>query len=170
MNQDPLAQLHDIHLPTPSPWWDLAVGWWILLALCVLALFFVTPKLWQKWQVWRKQRALKQTIHAEYQRICDAYAADKHGKTLVSDINTLLRRVALSVFPEQPIAGLIGQDWLCFLDQAWQDKPSPSFIDQPFADVLLQSAYQADVCMDEPQAQALCDLVQAWLKAVVRYV
>ncbi|WP_051938313.1 DUF4381 domain-containing protein [Ghiorsea bivora] len=167
MNQDPLQQLKDIHLPAPSPWWDWAIGWWILLALAVAALWFVMPKLWRKWQTWRKQRMLQHTIHTEYQRICDAYARHQQTQQLAADINTLLRRVALTVFPKQSVAGLIGEDWLKFLDQVWQDKATSSFSEQPFADMLLHGAYQPDGVMSEQQAQALCDLVQAWLKEVL---
>lgn len=170
MNQDPLQQLKDIHLPAPSPWWDLAMGWWMLLVFLLVALLFIVPKLWRKWQAWRKKRALNLAIDVEYQRICDAYAAHHQAQTLVADINTLLRRVALTVFPEQATAGLIGKDWLKFLDSVWQDKPSPSFVEQPFADALLHAAYQAESHMNEQQAQALCDLVKAWLKEVIHHV
>ncbi|MDQ7005279.1 MAG: DUF4381 domain-containing protein [Ghiorsea sp.] len=170
MKQDPLAQLKDIHFPAPSPWWDWAVGWWLLLFLLVAALWFVAPKLWRAWQRWRKQRKLQQVMQSEIQRICDAYATHQQAQDLVADINTLLRRVVLTVFPEQQAASLIGKEWLKFLDQVWQDKPSPSFSSQPFADILLHAAYQPDVGMDEAQAQALCDLVKAWLKAVKHHV
>jgi len=170
MNQDPLQQLQDIHFPAPNPWWDLAIGWWLLLFFLLAVLLFIVPKLWEKWQAWRKRRAFKRTVFAEYQRICDAYAGHHQAHVLAADLNTLLRRVALTVFPEQATAGLIGEDWLKFLDQVWQDKPSPSFSEQPFADILLHGAYQPDARMDEQQAQALCDLVKAWLKAVQHHV
>jgi len=49
----------------------------------------------------------------------------------------------------------------------WQDKPSPSFSSQPFADILLRAAYQSVVRLDEAQAQALCDLVKAWFREVL---
>ena len=33
MENDPLAQLRDIHLPEPILWWPLAPGWWVLIVL-----------------------------------------------------------------------------------------------------------------------------------------
>jgi len=170
MNQDPLQQLQDIHLPASNPWWDLAVGWWLLLVFVLLALLFIVPKLWKKWQTWRKRRAFKRTVFAEYQRICDAYAEHHQAHIFAADINILLRRVALTVFPKQSTAGLIGKGWLNFLDHVWQGKHSPSFSEKAFADILLHGAYQSDARMDKQQAQALCDLVKAWLKAVQRHV
>jgi len=46
MNPQQALQLHDIHIPTDASIWPLALGWWllILLALIALSLIFFTAK------------------------------------------------------------------------------------------------------------------------------
>lgn len=106
--------LRDIHLPAAVGWWPLAPGWWLLLAgLVALAGFSA----WLWWFLSRqtvKKLALREL---ESIRTGDASAVDK-----VRQINILLRRVALSLHPREDVAGLVGAEWLAFLDRIVQKK------------------------------------------------
>ena len=35
MQQDPLSQLRDIHLPQSGGFWPPAPGWWLLIAIAI---------------------------------------------------------------------------------------------------------------------------------------
>jgi len=51
---DPLAGLHDIHMPEAIGWWPPAPGWWLLLGLVfisIAALFF-----YRRWNASRNNR------------------------------------------------------------------------------------------------------------------
>lgn len=168
--QDPLLNLKDIHLPELSPWWDLAVGWWILLALLVVLCIWGVPKLKAYWHRQRSKRLLKADIHARLNTLCQIYQTNKDAKALLADINILLKQVVMTVFPERHAAHLTGTDWLAFLDSLWVDIPKHLFADKPIADVFCDGAYRPAVDVDEKDIQVLCDTVKAWLKVVSRHV
>jgi len=156
LKQDPLAGLHDIHLPEPISWWPPAPGWWILLGLVLL----IIAALFWWWQRRKKQlKKPKQFAQSDMIEqglseldVLQQQAADGNDSHVVlADLSTLLRRVAMRLNQEDAsIAGLSGDSWLQWLDTQW-DKDAFSHgagravIDAPFqhhgqfdVDVLLQ--------------------------------
>jgi hypothetical protein len=109
VNQDLLAQLAPAHAPAPAPWWPLAPGWWVLVALLLLAL-----------AVWgflrhrrgRPQQRVRVVALHELERIA---AAKSDDATFARDLEHLLRRYAVTRFGRTAIAQLNGDDWLAFL-------------------------------------------------------
>jgi hypothetical protein len=103
MQQDPasLENLRDIVVPEPPPLWPPAPGVWVLLMIVVavsIALF-----LW-----WRRARA-----RSAYRRA--GLALLKNART-VREVNIIVKRVALAVFPRSTVAPLWGDEWKAFLD------------------------------------------------------
>ena len=64
MENDPLAQLRDIHLPEPILWWPLAPGWWVLIVLCLAFAIWFISKAVQRWRanLYRRQALQKLTL------------------------------------------------------------------------------------------------------------
>ena len=57
---DPLANLQDIHLPAEVHSWPIAPGWWLLAAILIGTIVFVTIKIRKKTrQLLIKKQALK---------------------------------------------------------------------------------------------------------------
>lgn len=114
------SQLRDIHLPDAAHWWPPAPGWWLLGLLftlaCVAGFFILKPHI-QRWR-FRRMLLRKLTI------IRNAYAWDKSAEQAVQGCAELLRRICLTHFPRQSVAGLTGQAWLDFLNQ---QTPKPCF-------------------------------------------
>ena len=109
-----LALLHglrDIHLPDSVSWWPLAPGWWLLLALSSLLLWFLL-------RTWRQRGALRRQALKELQLIQDRFEQEGESRQLALELSTLLRRVALVRFPREQVAGLQGEQWLGFLDRS----------------------------------------------------
>lgn len=116
---DPLAQLRDIHLPPPVSWWPPAPGWWGVLLLILLAGYLI----------WRFRDRLKRAPTAQpqpdYQRAAlaeltaleTAWKERGDGVKLLEEISRLLRRYALARFPRERVSGLVGSEWLSFLDE-----------------------------------------------------
>lgn len=124
---NPLQQLRDIHLPEQVGWWPLAPGWWLLLALCVVAVLSIL-------KVWRKRRARRRAM---MQALRELDALDVTMADVTSRINALLKRLALTYFPRVQSARLYDQAWLDFLVSKLPSKHQASFRQQ-FAPMLAQ--------------------------------
>jgi cbb3-type cytochrome oxidase subunit 3 len=103
MPQDPasLQNLRDIAVPEPPPLWPPAPGVWVLLIVlaAVVAAMVV---------FWRRRRADNAYRRAGLLLLGDARTT--------RDVNIVLKRVALAVFPRPEVAPLYGGEWAAFLD------------------------------------------------------
>ena len=99
--------LRDIHLPEPVPWWPPAPGWWLLLLL-LAAVVALAVFLRHRYSRKAVQRAARQALR----QIGDAYRQSGDSKVLVQQLSMWLRRVTLSRYPRQEVAGLTGCAWL----------------------------------------------------------
>ncbi|MEI2781093.1 MAG: DUF4381 domain-containing protein, partial [Candidatus Competibacter sp.] len=45
-----LDRLHDLVLPPAVPWWPLAPGWYLVIALALVAVMWMTLRAWRQWQ------------------------------------------------------------------------------------------------------------------------
>ncbi len=169
-----LAALKDIHLPAPAPWWDLGLGWWLLLALLVVFVFVFVVWLLPKILAWKRtkktQLVLTSSITEHLKHIQQSYAEDGDVQACLQATSAFLRRVALTLFAQQHTAGLIGQDWLSFLDQQWlNDKPQPCFSSPEIAALLNESIYKPPTSQDmNHDVQVLLDLSQQWVTQVLK--
>ena len=108
-----LPQLKDIHLPGSPDMWPLALGWWILLAV-LLGLVFWFILVVKKYLNNQKHKRMLFEELAQLERKLKA----SPNKTHVTEINILLRRLALAYYPNEKVASLTGCDWLKFLDES----------------------------------------------------
>jgi Domain of unknown function (DUF4381) len=112
--------LRDLHLPPPVDWWPLAPGWWLVLALVLLALAWLVRR------AWHKRRFLAPRRHAvrALAEIEAAYLEHRNPVVLARQASELLRRSMLAYAPRHEVAGLTGEPWLAWLDR---DLPVPWF-------------------------------------------
>ena len=92
-----LEQLHDIEGLDPISWWPLAIGWWIIIALCIilmigLALYGVY---WLAFKRSWKNDTFKKLA------ILERNLSDQTAKETVIALSEYLRRIALRRFPEK---------------------------------------------------------------------
>lgn len=111
MDIDPATlPLRDIHLPMAVAWWPPAWGWWVvavLLATGIVAVLLFARRRRQK----KPQRECLQIL-ARAQRLAE------RGQTgpALGSVSVGLKRLAMTLYPEEPVAGLAGQCWLEWLD------------------------------------------------------
>lgn len=147
---DPLAQLHDIHLPPPVGWWPPAIGWWLLLGLILLA----TIAIWWWLRHWRSQAFRREALRElqQLRQTSDALAR-------ITALSILLRRTALAIAPREVVAGLTGLAWLHFLDNSgntnrFSTGPGKLLLDAPYRPAM----------EEETNTDALLNLAEDWIK------
>lgn len=98
-------QLRDIHLPPPAHWWPLAPGWWLLVAIVLLALA------WLAWRQHRRRLPRRRWRDAcrELDALQVAHAVDHDNAAFAAGISQLLRRAVRLRDPAS--AGLQGPAW-----------------------------------------------------------
>ncbi len=107
--QDPLAQLRDIHLPEAISVWPPAPGWWIA-GLFVFLLLFLVGRLIYRSMNRNRYRTLA------VKQLADLKQYSEQPSLYLQHFNQLLKQTALAAKPTIDIAGLSGTEWLRFLD------------------------------------------------------
>ena len=140
---DPLGleNLHDVVAPGPVPF-EIAPGWWVVLAM-VAALLLVLAH-----HVWRSRRA------SAYRRAALRELTGANARNLPS----LLKRVALAVYPRAEVAPLSGERWIAFLN-----REVPGSFDGPTAELLLRLDYAA-APTDDGEIGRVESAVRVWIE------
>ena len=107
--QDPLAQLRDIHLPDAISLWPLAPGWWIAGLLLILLLLVACNFLYRS-----KKRNRYRGLAVRELANLDQYF--EQPALYLQHLNQLLKQTALANKSTTDIAALSGNEWLDFLD------------------------------------------------------
>lgn len=144
--------LRDIHLPEAVGWWPPAIGWWLLpIVILTMAALLV-------WLIRRVRRMTPAKLALReldlLQRDAELSADEKLRR-----LSVLLRRVCLSIYPREDVAGLTGDAWLRWLDQPLKE---PGFSQGP-GRILLDGAYRRAPAADTDALLALC---RDWVKAL----
>ncbi len=152
VDSDPLAQLKDIHLPTPIGWWPLAPGWYLLLALVLFLTIILAYAVYKRHRhALPKKQAL--LLLNNYQK---QYEQEQNGTQTSAYISELLRRVALVYYPREHVASLHGEEWLKFLN-----KTGKGIDFNLVKDLLLDAPFQTGKTMD---LKPLFSTAQLWIK------
>lgn len=156
MNPGSELPLRDIHLPDPVSWWPPAPGWWMLVTLLV-AIALLSGFLHHRYRRNALQRAAQQALH----KIGEDYRQSGDALLLAQQLSILLRRVSLSCYPRQQVAGLTGRAWLSLLDRTL---PGDEF-QQGAGRVLIDAPYSLDSRVD---GAALLRLCERWLRQLFK--
>ncbi len=149
--QDPLASLHPLREPELIGWWPLAAGWWILLAIVLLALIAAGVYALKRYRA----NAYKRKALQQLELMWTLYQGNSDGARFLSDTNALLKSVALRSFGAPLVAAVSGQKWLDFLHLTMAGKAR-------FADEFASAAY-----VDKLPAldmQHTYDTASTWIK------
>ena len=147
---DPLQQLHALREPATIGWWPLAPGWWLLLALVLLAL---VAGAW--WLYRRHQRSAYRRLGLrQLESIQHQYGRDHDSRQAVQAVNALLKGVALKAYPRRNIAAINGDDWHEFLSTS-----APA--GQAFEPTSLTAQYRPDT--GDIDVEALVRAARHWI-------
>ena len=149
---DALAALRELHMPDPVSWWPPAPGWWLLTAAVVLFVWVIVRKLTAR---------THSRLHAaarELDAIQTAYRQSGERHAALAAVSAWLRRAAVSLYPDAPVAGLTGNNWLEFLNTTG----ATSAFSGPVAEMLLRAPYEPDTDADPAE---LMVVASRWLSA-----
>jgi len=151
-------QLRDIHLPDPVSWWPPAPGWWILLILIFVAIYFI-PRLIKK----LKQVPLNKQAISELKQIENNYQTHQDKTRLVQELSILLRRSCMSYVSRKEIASLTGSEWIKQLNTLTKN----NYFSDEVSETLLNAPYQKDHAYN---AETLLTSCHNWVNALPRKV
>ena len=145
--------LKDIHLPDAISWWPPAIGWWMLVILIPLLMVFF---------IWFYKKLTRKTAIKTAKKILAQIKQDttRDNSQKLCELSVLIRRVAISVSPRAETAGLIGREWLVFLDGSLKGSPFSEGIGQ-----LLADAPYRKMSPTELEISQLISLCEDWLKS-----
>ena len=152
---NPLDQLRDIHLPSTVDWWPVAIGWWMLAIITLLLLVYL---IWY----FKRRKAQQHTMNLALQSLAELESEstmDSHR--WLQSLSALLRQIAINLSGRQEVAGLVGDQWLMYLDK---NNKQQAFT-QGAGRVLATDPYKADASYDR---QALIQLARKWVKTAAR--
>lgn len=116
---NPLEQLKDIHLPQQISNWPPAIGWWLVALLII-----VTVTLTIKWIKHRRSQRL-----AMRQALLQLKQVQHTDADWPLQLNSILKRLCISYFPQQDCASLYEKQWLNFLSDKLPAKKQKHFSD-----------------------------------------
>lgn len=148
---NPLDELKDIHLPASVDWWPLAPGWWGLATLTLMVLALVVLKRSRS----RKHRQLTQAAIVSLNQLAQDKSLD--NTEWLKALSSLLRQIVINFHGREAGAGLVGEDWLAYLDQQGGGQGFSQGVGQVIASQPYQQASDYD-------REALLRLVHQWIK------
>ena len=125
MQDDPLSQLRDLHLPADPGWWPPAPGWWLLALALLGGLIYLALRLQQRHRRERPKRLALSQLNTLQQSLADGSIS---SAAYVHQCNALLKRLWVRVLQRNEAAPLTGDAWLDYLDTA---SGTTSFSDGP---------------------------------------
>jgi len=151
-----LANLHDIVVPAPVPWWPPAAGWFVL-ALALLSLIG-----WAAVALYRRHRA-RRYREAAMVELSAIEAGVRDPETRAGALETLpalLKRTALACWPRDRVASLTDAAWWRFLD----DSAGDDAFSESYGEVLGEIAYGRAAAVSNEQLQGLLHAARRWIR------
>ncbi|MEQ9544924.1 MAG: DUF4381 domain-containing protein [Marinobacter sp.] len=151
MEQDPLSQLRDIHLPQTGGFWPPAPGWWILFALILALLVAIAVFIHRKQ---RKNRWL--TIARRELNQLAQHASPKPA--WFAQLNTLLKQCARERYPEERPEAMSGSRWADFL---LKTSPGDQLASRSIVEAMVNSSWQPEASASPKQ---VLKFARSWLE------
>ena len=151
-------RLRDLHLPPEPSWWPPALGWWVLLALFIVAMHAALRWGWPRVRQWWRMRQLRRQLALICQRLDDR---DSHAM-LVAEMSMLLRRAVIESTSDPRIAGWHGLTWVSELQRV---SPRARAL-ETHPELVTSLPYASAV--DGAEVKALAELVDVVLSDLAR--
>jgi hypothetical protein len=155
-NAASLANLHDIVVPDPVPWWPPAPGWYVL-GLVLLSLIG-----WAAVAAYRRRRArrYRETALIELAALEAAVRDPETRDGALKALPALLKRTALACWQRSRVASLSDAEWWRFLD----DSVGGEAFSETYGAILERIAYGNGRDVAGEQLGRLFTAVRHWIQ------
>ena len=126
-------QLRDVHLPEAVSWWPLAIGWWILGFLAIIAIAVLAYIVLRRIKK-NRYRALAKT---ELMACLSRWKKDQDTAVYLQSVNSVLKRTIMKNNPHSRLLNLTGKHWVKGLNQT-----GPMKLSDETQTALAQACYQ----------------------------
>ena len=151
-----LEQLRDIALPSATPFWPPAPGWWILFALAIVGIALFLRFMRQRWlavEYQREANKLLTDLYSRWQENCD-------DRSFAIEAHQLVRRIAIHHSGRSPIARLTGPKMIDCANEISRSALSPTT-----GSLLTELSYQREIHFDVEQVHGE---LMAWIEGLER--
>ena len=155
---NPLDQLAGVTLGEPISWWPLAWGWWVLIALSLIAIGFgIRAYIRHRKRTLRMRQALQ-----------DLADLDQHANNFMQEAHAVLKGCVIAYWPKHQVASLNNQQWAHFLHDSLiakgkQSEEQASSLSQAIASYEL-SLYASAEHAQKPNAEDVVLNITQWIK------
>jgi len=159
MNQaDPLAELRGLASPDAISLWPLAPGWWVLAVLVLACIYWLSRKV----QKTRRARAYQREAVSEISVYWQQYLNEQDISAYLQNLASLLKRTALSAYPNSNAASTSGDTWLAFLDSTLPETGSGNRFQSEVGQLLITGPYRKQIDTNPAELHALAE---HWLRS-----
>ncbi|MBV1908496.1 MAG: DUF4381 domain-containing protein [Kangiellaceae bacterium] len=168
--ENPLDQLRDIHLPDQIDQFPYAPGWWLLLALFIIAICFMI------YRHYRYKKSIRLLIPAKQEILAlKTVPPNQVSAVEIAALSALLKRVCLIYFPRTSVASLNGVQWLAFLNKHFSaneksDKKETTpgnLFNQSGIDLFSKAAYQANPTINPDEWLPLLNSSEKCIESII---
>ncbi len=158
------VELRDIHLPASPGLWPPAPGWWLLAAAVLAVLVWGMVRGQKLFKVRRFRQTLRGMLEA-----LEKPRTEAELPAFLTEVSTLLRRVAVNRYGREKVAPLHGGQWLAFLDQHSGASGSAKDFSHGAGKLLAEGPYLPTTGRElstqrRAQITALLDISQKWMR------
>jgi hypothetical protein len=147
---NPLDQLADIQLPNAVSYWPLAIGYWILLVIIIVAViagFIFSAR--------RKRR-----LAARNKSLAALSSIDTDDEHALQQVHHVLKTAAQAYLPNRNILQMQGEQWRSVLRKLYKNKDANDIYDTLAA----LSMWQYDQRISLSSNQQVKDAAKVWIE------
>jgi hypothetical protein len=154
-----LTRLRDVVTPPPVSYTPQTIGWYVLGVLVVALIAWMVSR----WLAHRRATRYRREALAELRRIEATLSAGVAASVIV-ELDSLIKRVALVTFGREAVAPLAGSDWLSFLDRTSRSTAFTAGDGRPLGELPYQPVSERESIPVE-RMQALAAVVRRWIRS-----
>lgn len=154
-----MEELRDIQGLDSISAWPLAIGWWIIISMIAAGLIVAAIYAYKRYKYKRSWQFSSFQALQNIETQLQEGSAD--NKSMLHQLAVEMRRIAMQKFARETCAGLVGKQWLTWLQQHDPHK----FAWESNGQVLIQFQYMPEINHLEPsKLQNLINAAKQWVR------